>query len=235
MDEQPTPNKTNGPVPNDEQTTKVKKNGLTKVAVVGLVAGLLGGGVAVGGYTLYQNHADSVVTTDNSKGTTKTSNVKVNVSSATTKAFNNVKDAVVSVEAYSSSDSDSGLSEILGGNSGRKSSTTSESEGSGVIYKKSGNTAFIVTNNHVISGANKIEIILNSGKKASATLVGHDAITDLAVLKINAKDVTKVASFGNSDDISVGETALAIGSPMGSDYATSLTQGVISAKNGHWM
>lgn len=230
MDEQPTPNKTNGPVPNDEQTTKVKKNGLTKVAVVGLVAGLLGGGVAVGGYTLYQNHADSVVTTDNSKGTTKTSNVKVNVSSATTKAFNNVKDAVVSVEAYSSFDSDSGLSEILGGNSGRKSSTTSESEGSGVIYKKSGNTAFIVTNNHVISGANKIEIILNSGKKASATLVGHDAITDLAVLKINAKDVTKVASFGNSDDISVGETALAIGSPMGSDYATSLTQGVISAK-----
>ena len=99
-----------------------------------------------------------------------------------------------------------------------------------VIYKKSGNTAFIVTNNHVVSGSNKIEIILASGKKVSATEVGHDAVSDLAVLKINAKDVKQVASFGDSDNIQVGETALAIGSPLGSQYATSLTEGIISAK-----
>ena len=194
---------------NNNNNNKIIK----KVALVSLVAGLLGGGIAVGGYNWYENRN---VTSNNSLGTTKTSNIKVDVSSQTTKAFKSVKNAVVSLEA------------IFGNSS--KGETTSTSEGSGVIYKKSGNTAFIVTNNHVVSGSNKIEIILASGKKVSATEVGHDAVSDLAVLKINAKDVTQVASFGDSDNIQVGETALAIGSPLGSQYATSLTEGIISAK-----
>ena len=113
---------------------------------------------------------------------------------------------------------------------GKSAKETSESEGSGVIYKKTGNTAFIVTNNHGIAGSNQVEVLMSNGKKLPATVVGHDAISDLAVLKINAQDVTEVASFGNSDDIQVGQTALAIGSPLGSEYATSLTEGIISAK-----
>lgn len=206
---------------NNNNNNKIIK----KVALVSLVAGLLGGGIAVGGYNWYENRN---VTSNNSLGTTKTSNIKVDVSSQTTKAFKSVKNAVVSVEAYSSSSASDSLEAIFGNSS--KGETTSTSEGSGVIYKKSGNTAFIVTNNHVVSGSNKIEIILASGKKVSATEVGHDAVSDLAVLKINAKDVTQVASFGDSDNIQVGETALAIGSPLGSQYATSLTEGIISAK-----
>ncbi len=206
---------------NNNNNNKIIK----KVALVSLVAGLLGGGIAVGGYNWYENKN---VTSNNSLGTTKTSNIKVDVSSQTTKAFKSVKNAVVSVEAYSSSSASDSLEAIFGNSS--KGETTSTSEGSGVIYKKSGNTAFIVTNNHVVSGSNKIEIILASGKKVSATEVGHDAVSDLAVLKINAKDVTQVASFGDSDNIQVGETALAIGSPLGSQYATSLTEGIISAK-----
>ncbi len=197
--------------------------------MIGLCAGVLGGGVAVGGYTLYQNNSTQLAS--NSQGTTATSNVKVNVNTQTTKAFDAVKDAVVSVEAYSEQQSSSSLEDLFGQNSGNSTSQTSTSEGSGVIYKKSGNTAYIVTNNHVISGANKVEVLLNSGKKLSATVVGHDSVTDLAVLKISAKDVKQVASFGNSDNIKVGETALAIGSPLGSEYATSLTQGIISAKS----
>lgn len=206
---------------NNNNNNKIIK----KVALVSLVAGLLGGGIAVGGYNWYENRN---VTSNNSLGTTKTSNIKVDVSSQTTKAFKSVKNAVVSVEAYSSSSTSDSLEAIFGNSS--KGETTSTSEGSGVIYKKSGNTAFIVTNNHVVSGSNKIEIILASGKKVSATEVGHDAVSDLAVLKINAKDVKQVASFGDSDNIQVGETALAIGSPLGSQYATSLTEGIISAK-----
>lgn len=206
---------------NNNNNNKIIK----KVALVSLVAGLLGGGIAVGGYNWYENRN---VTSNNSLGTTKTSNIKVDVSSQTTKAFKSVKNAVVSVEAYSSSSASDSLEAIFGNSS--KGETTSTSEGSGVIYKKSGNTAFIVTNNHVVSGSNKIEIILASGKKVSATEVGHDAVSDLAVLKINAKDVKQVASFGDSDNIQVGETALAIGSPLGSQYATSLTEGIISAK-----
>ncbi|MGI1827530.1 S1C family serine protease [Ligilactobacillus salivarius] len=197
-----------------------------KVAIISLVAGLLGGGVAVGAYNWYESRN---VTSNNSLGATKTSNIKVDVSSQTTKAFKSVKNAVVSVEAYSSSSATNSI-DALFGNSAKGETATSTSEGSGVIYKKTGNTAFIVTNNHVISGSNKIEIILASGKKVSATEVGHDAVSDLAVLKINAKDVKQVASFGDSDNIQVGETALAIGSPLGSQYATSLTEGIISAK-----
>ena len=206
-----------------------KGNGLGKVFVTALVAGLLGGGISVGGYVYYQNHNSQVQDRiENSKGTTQTSNVKVNVGTQASKAFKKIKGAVVSVEAYSNSSSDSDTLEDLFGDS--SSSETSTSEGSGVIYKKDGNTAFVVTNNHVISGANKVEVLLSSGKKVKASVVGHDSVSDLAVLKIDASNVKQVATFGNSDNINVGETALAIGSPLGSEYATSLTQGIISAK-----
>ncbi|KRM92669.1 S1C family serine protease [Liquorilactobacillus cacaonum] len=205
-----------------------KQPKIGKLFLIALVGGLLGGGIAFGGYAAYQNYESTTVTGENEKGTAKISNIKVNVSTQSTTAFNKIKNAVVSVEAYSKSSSSSSLDDLFGDSSSGE--TTSESEGSGVIYKKTGDTAFIVTNNHVISGADKVKVLLNSGKKLSATVVGHDSVTDLAVLKINAADVTQVATFGNSNNISVGQTALAIGSPLGSTYATTLTQGIISAK-----
>jgi serine protease Do len=213
----------------DDEVKTVKKApksrfGYGKIFLVALIGGILGGGIVIGGYQYYQNNSATV---ENSKGSTKVSNLKVNVSTQSTKAFNKIKNAVVSVEAYSESSSNDALEGVFGSN---PSSGSTESEGSGVIYKKTGNTAFVVTNNHVISGADKVEILLNSGKKLKATVVGHDSITDLAVLKINDQYVKQVASFGNSDNIQVGQTALAIGSPLGSTYATSLTQGIISAK-----
>ena len=218
------------PEDNSPESRDPKKgNGMGKVFVTALVAGLLGGGISVGGYVYYQNHnSQAQDKIENSKGTTQTSNVRVNVGTQASKAFKKIKGAVVSVEAYSNSSSDSDTLEDLFGDS--SSSETSTSEGSGVIYKKDGNTAFVVTNNHVISGANKVEVLLSSGKKVKASVVGHDSVSDLAVLKIDASNVKQVATFGNSDNISVGETVLAIGSPLGSEYATSLTQGIISAK-----
>ena len=211
------------------QRPKKKTMSLKKVFLVALAGGVLGGGIVIGGCAVYNRYSSQTVTQDNRKGKTVTSNIKVTETNQATKAFNKVKNAVVSVEAYSSSDNS--LDSLFGNFGGGKSAKeTSESEGSGVIYKKSGNTAFIVTNNHVIVGSNKVEVLMSNGKKLPATVVGHDAISDLAVLKINAQDVTEVASFGNSDDIQVGQTALAIGSPLGSEYATSLTEGIISAK-----
>ena len=211
------------------QRPKKKTISLKKVFLVALAGGVLGGGIVIGGCAVYNRYSSQTVTQDNRKGKTVTSNIKVTETNQATKAFNKVKNAVVSVEAYSSSDNS--LDSLFGNFGGGKSAKeTSESEGSGVIYKKTGNTAFIVTNNHVIAGANKVEVLMSNGKKLPATVVGHDAISDLAVLKINAQDVTEVASFGNSDDIQVGQTALAIGSPLGSEYATSLTEGIISAK-----
>ncbi|GET09201.1 serine protease [Ligilactobacillus agilis] len=209
----------------EEKQARLKSSFL-KTALVAVVAGVLGGGLTIGAYNLYQNQA--VSSSDDSQATTTVSNVKVNVSTQATKAFNKIKRAVVTVEAYQKSDNS--IDSIFGFSSGSSEETTSESEGSGVIYKKNGNTAYVVTNNHVISGADSFYVMLYSGKRVKATVVGKDSVSDLAVLKIDAKNVEQTATFGNSDNIQVGETALAIGSPMGSEYATSLTQGIISAK-----
>lgn len=121
------------------------------------------------------------------------------------------------------------------GNSNSGSSNNSNlqeySEGSGVIYAKQNGKGYIVTNNHVVSGSDSLEIILEDGTKVSAKLVGTDTTTDLAVLEIPGNKVPATASFGNSDNVSPGDPVIAIGSPLGSEYATTVTQGIISATN----
>lgn len=142
---------------------------------------------------------------------------------------------------------DSGSSDTQGqadenGNSDSNSNSNSDSsssssdlqeysEGSGVIYAKQNGKGYIVTNNHVVSGSDSLEIILEDGTKVSAKLVGTDATTDLAVLEIDGSKVPATASFGNSDNVTPGDAVIAIGSPLGSEYATTVTQGIISATN----
>lgn len=103
--------------------------------------------------------------------------------------------------------------------------------GSGVIFKKEGNNAFIVTNNHVIENAEQIEISLESGEKTTAELIGADALSDLAVLRIDAKYAKAVLDFGDSSKLRPGEEVLAIGNPLGLDFSRSVTQGIVSAVN----
>lgn len=99
--------------------------------------------------------------------------------------------------------------------------------GSGVIFKSDG---YIVTNNHVIEGARELIVSLADGRTVNAELVGTDEMTDIAVVKIDAKDLP-TAKFGNSDEVVVGEPAIAIGNPMGLEFQGSVTVGVISALN----
>lgn len=101
--------------------------------------------------------------------------------------------------------------------------------GSGVIYKTDKHYAYIVTNNHVIEGAEKIDISFKSGETASAELVGTDALSDLAVVKVDAKYADTVLEFGDSDTLRAGEQVVAIGNPLGLDFSGTVTQGVISA------
>lgn len=101
--------------------------------------------------------------------------------------------------------------------------------GSGVIFRKTKDSAYIVTNNHVIEGANEIEISLYNGEKTKAELVGADALTDLAVLKIDQKYATFVMEIGNSSVLRPGEQVLAIGNPLGLDLSRTVTQGIVSA------
>ena len=96
--------------------------------------------------------------------------------------------------------------------------------GSGVIVDKEG---YVLTNNHVIEGADRVKVRLNDDREFTATVKGQDSRTDLAVLYINSKDLP-VATLGDSDKLEVGEWAIAIGSPFGLEH--TVTVGVISAK-----
>jgi serine protease Do len=108
-------------------------------------------------------------------------------------------------------------------------SAQGEGTGSGVVYKKTNGHAYIVTNHHVIEGASQIEVSLSDGSRVPAELIGTDAITDLAVLKISDEGVSTVAEFGNSELLRVGEPAIAIGNPLGLQFSRTVTQGIISA------
>ena len=165
----------------------------------------------------------------NPTNTTTVSKTAVKNENSTTQAVDKVKDAVVSVITYSANSQNS-----LFGSTETDTDTNTEqvsSEGSGVIYKKEGNFAYLVTNTHVISGAKKVDIRLADGTKVPGEIVGSDTYSDIAVVKIAADKVTTVAEFGDSDQLTVGETAIAIGSPLGSEYANTVTQGIVSSLN----
>ena len=102
-----------------------------------------------------------------------------------------------------------------------------EGSGSGIIISEDG---YIITNSHVIESANNIKVVLSSGEEYTATVVGEDSKTDLAVIKIDAKGLT-AAELGKSSELQVGELAVAIGNPLGLEFQGSVTQGIISALN----
>lgn len=106
--------------------------------------------------------------------------------------------------------------------------TTSEGAGSGIIISEDG---YIVTNNHVIDGATKVTVTLNTGSEYDAKVIGKDEKTDLAVLKIKPDETITVAELGDSTKLQVGEKAVAIGNPLGMEFFGSTTQGIISAVN----
>jgi serine protease Do len=115
--------------------------------------------------------------------------------------------------------------------SGNSSQSVETGSGSGIIFQKNSDGAYIVTNNHVVEGATKLEISLYDGQKTTATVVGTDALTDLAVLKIDPKYVTNTAEFGDSSTLRSGDQVYAIGNPLGLDLSRTVTQGIVSATN----
>lgn len=172
---------------------------------------------------------------DQKKAVTKKSDY--NVTSDVSAAVETIQDAVVSVVNLQKKEQLNDFGRFFGQNDAPTENNQQEdtleasSEGSGVIYRKDGKTAYIVTNNHVVEGSDALEVLLNDGTKVSAKLIGRDSYTDLAVLSIASDKVKATGEFGDSDALKVGEPAIAIGSPLGSVYANSATQGIISAKN----
>ena len=176
--------------------------------------------------SLFQTNSSQVAETNSSSEKVTVSNVNYDNETSVTEAVSTVQDAVVSVIGYEQS---SGSVDSLFGSQNSSDELTVSSEGSGVIYKKEGDYAYLVTNTHVIAGAQQIDIQLSSGEKVEGELVGSDTYSDIAVIKIDASKVTTVAEFADSDTIKVGEIAIAIGSPLGTVYANSVTQGIISS------
>ena len=202
------------------QTSSKKWGQLLVVILISFFSGVLGTFTTL---QLSQKQNSGTTTT------TTVSKTAVKNENSTTQAVDKVKDAVVSVITYSSNSQNSLL-----GSDETDTDTNAEqvySEGSGVIYKKEGNTAYLVTNTHVINGAKKVDIRLADGTKVPGEIVGSDTYSDIAVVKIAADKVTTVAEFGDSSQLTVGETAIAIGSPLGSEYANTVTQGIVSSLN----
>lgn len=128
-------------------------------------------------------------------------------------AYDIVKDSVVSIEVYENEITDNELDVISGG--------------TGAIISKEG---YILTNSHVIGDSKQysLNVVLTSGEKHRAKVVGYDTRTDLAVIKIEAKDLTPV-EFGDSTLVKVGQDVVAIGAPGGTSFQNSLTKGIVSA------
>ncbi|CAH2714668.1 hypothetical protein BACCIP111895_01844 [Neobacillus rhizosphaerae] len=210
--------------PNRNRERKGNRGGFFLASFVGAIVGA--GAVLIAIPTLsnqgvlpYKIESDQTGTNTNTNPKNVVhKQVSYDVKTDTTNAVEKTADAVVGINNIQSSSfwSDSTNSDEAAGT------------GSGVIYKKVGNRAFVVTNDHVVEGAKKLEVSLTDGTKISAKLLGSDIWTDLAVLEIDASKVKKVAEFGDSDSLKMGEPVIAIGNPLGATFSGSVTQGIIS-------
>ncbi|WAH36978.1 S1C family serine protease [Alicyclobacillus dauci] len=200
-------------------------NSVKWVAVVVLSA-LVGSGATIAAESGLTQHGSLPAVAASTGGTTNpgdVSNVSVNVSDGVTKAVQRVEPAVVGIENYTQ------VSNYFS----QQSKLEPTGVGTGVMFYKDNKNAYLVTNNHVVEGAAKVDIVLKSGKHVDATVVGTDPFTDLAVVKVPVNSFKGVdpITFANSDNIQPGEPAIAIGTPMGLDFADTVTSGIVSAKS----
>lgn len=199
--------------PNQTPVVTKQKSGMTSHVVTAVVAALVSGALCLGvGFTAITNGWVHVPTSSS------LSDVKSNTSgsgSAKAKSGQAVDWSAVAKEV---SDSVVAIDVATG---------DGEAKGSGVVISDKG---YIATNNHVISGAQQIQVTLASGAVYSAKVVGTDTTTDLAVIKLdNPPSDLKVAEFADSDNLAVGEAVMAIGNPLG--YDDTVTTGIVSALN----
>jgi serine protease Do len=193
---------------------------------------ILGGVLTLGGYKMLFNeqlviersNEESIETVQSAYKPTSTSAISVEMATDFTLAAEKTVHAVVHVKNTAIRTQTNRADLFFGrGNGERKYEQVGT--GSGVIISADG---YIVTNNHVIDGANELEITLNNKKKYKAELIGSDAANDIALLKIEVDSELTYVSFANSDNIKIGEWVLAVGNPY--NLTSTVTAGIISAK-----
>lgn len=218
----------------DKKNKPTKSGGGLKSFLLPLLAGIIGALLVLGIYLLVTDDEEAQ-TSENEESTEVDSNQDVSeikgqleednegkIITDTTAAVQKAKPAVVSVINMQRMES------LIPGMSTESDEAEEAGSGSGVIYKVEGDRAYVVTNYHVVDGAEELKINLESGDSVDAELVGSDIWTDLAVLSIPADVVETTIEFGDSNDLLVGEPAIAIGSPLGEIFSGSVSQGIIS-------
>lgn len=191
-----------------ENHQNIKNNNQVSIPVViilCIVLSLISGGL--GAYLMISTRQNTTTTTN---GIT-TSTAKLTETNSIADAVSKVYDAVVVVEVY---------------NNNQLAST-----GTGFVYKKANGKAYLMTNNHVISGGKTVKVLFQNGDELEATTVGSDTYSDIAVLSVKDSDKIVAATTGASDKSTVGDTVFTVGSPEGSDYAGTVTKGILSAKD----
>ncbi len=103
--------------------------------------------------------------------------------------------------------------------------------GSGFVYKKDNKYGYIMTNNHVIEGANEVKVTLNTGEEIEAKVLGTDSYMDVAIVSVDASKITAIAEIGDSSKSKLGDTIFTVGTPISPDYAGTVTKGIISGEN----
>lgn len=187
----------------NKRKVTVNTNGLFKIVITLLMVASLGMNVFL--FTKV-NKSSSSGSSSNKNATVE--NVNYDVKSSTTDVIEKVNSSVVGVLVYANG--------------------TASGSGSGVVYRVDGKTAYIITNAHVVSGATDVQVVFSNKESVNATIVGSDTYSDIAVLKLTADFDMTAIKCGDSSLLDQGETVLAIGSPLGIEYAGTVTQGIVS-------
>ncbi len=195
-----------------------------RVILLALLAGIIGGLLVLGIGKLVEQSNDgaTVQQAKDSKG----GNVLDGKSSKYKSVNQMITDVSPSIVGVINMQKAQSLEDFFSGNAGKSQEA---GIGSGVIYQKSGGNAYIVTNNHVVDGASEIKVQLHDTKQVKAELVGKDALTDIAVLKIENAPGIKAIQFADSSKVKTGDSVFAIGNPLGLEFANTVTSGIISA------
>ena len=196
-----------------------------------MLVALFAGALTLGAYKLFFENQNFAILANNDQATTFNTNFTptspkgsgINEVDFTIAAENTVN-AVVHVKNMTVSSGPSNLRDLFYGQGG-SSQRAHIGTGSGVIISSDG---YIVTNNHVIEGATKLQVTLNNNRDYDAEVVGSDPNTDIALLKIDAENALPYLAFGDSDNTKIGEWVLAVGNPF--NLTSTVTAGIVSAK-----
>ena len=196
---------TNNTEINNNYSQKRNEVNLSTVIIIVILVAIISG--SMGAYLILKT---TTINTTGEDGVT-TSSIKLEETNTLSESVDKVYDSVVVVEGYSN----------------KQLSST----GTGFVYKKANNKAYIMTNSHVISECDTVKVLFTNGDELDTKIVGSDIYSDIAVLSVKDSNKIKAATTGKSEKSKVGDTVFTVGSPEGADYAGTVTKGILSGKD----